>query len=279
MRNLTCLATAAIVLALCTAAAHTTARAENTSMHQTKRPAESSDFAQTSASATVFATPFLRAQSGKAEQLSARLQSIQRATRAEEGNLAYDIFRAVKTPDTFIVIEAWRDTGALQRHIKTPLITDFVGRESHETLQGGRFDAIVLRPMDDLVFDTLRPTGKTNAADRAKRVYAQAILLAKEGKAEALLDQLRAIRKGTRGEPGNLGYNIYRSADNPLQFVIFQGFVDQAAFDQHVKEPHIATFTAQLHETLAKTDYDWFLLKAIGETMYDEPTTSRGAGQ
>ena len=42
------------------------------------------------------------------------------ATRAEEGCLAYDLFESGSAPGTFVTVERWTDTAALDAHMATP---------------------------------------------------------------------------------------------------------------------------------------------------------------
>jgi quinol monooxygenase YgiN len=102
--------------------------------------------------------------------------------------------------------------------------------------------------------------------------FAEAILKAKPGQADALLAQLQAIQRGTRAESGNLAYDIHRSVDDPLMFVVFEAFADRAAFDAHVKAPHTRAFSEiGAFQTLAKPDFDRIFMSAVGPTVWDHP--------
>jgi quinol monooxygenase YgiN len=42
------------------------------------------------------------------------------ATRAEEGCLSYDLFESASTPGTFVTVERWTDSAALDAHMEAP---------------------------------------------------------------------------------------------------------------------------------------------------------------
>lgn len=46
-------------------------------------------------------------------------------SQAEEGNISYELFRHTENPNTFIVVEEWKDLAAIDYHNKTPHFTGF----------------------------------------------------------------------------------------------------------------------------------------------------------
>ena len=49
-----------------------------------------------------------------------------RAVRAEEGNLFFEWSRSLEEPDTYVLVEGFRDAAAGQWHVSTPAFTVFV---------------------------------------------------------------------------------------------------------------------------------------------------------
>ena len=49
-------------------------------------------------------------------------------------------------------------------------------------------------------------------------------------------------------EPGVLAYVLHRSQDAPMQVVLFESYVDDDAFQAHMKTPHMAAFQASIAE-------------------------------
>ena len=68
----------------------------------------------------VTALTFLRGTPGSAEDLKRELLSTTAPTRAEPGNLRYDLYRSLMSPDNFLRIELWRNLAALEAHKQTP---------------------------------------------------------------------------------------------------------------------------------------------------------------
>ena len=66
---------------------------------------------------------------------------------------------------------------------------------------------------------------------------------AAKGKGDALAalltEQAAAVRKA---EPGCLVYRPHRSTKDPELFLLYETYLDDAAFDAHRKAPHLAVF-------------------------------------
>jgi quinol monooxygenase YgiN len=60
-----------------------------------------------------------------------------------------------------------------------------------------------------------------------------------EGRVEAALDQMRAP---TRAEPGNLDYQVLRDPREHGVYMLFERYVDEAAFRAHLDTGHFVTW-------------------------------------
>jgi quinol monooxygenase YgiN len=49
---------------------------------------------------------------------------------------------------------------------------------------------------------------------------------------------LAALGQASRAEPGNLQYTVHRDPSDPLVFVIYEQYADEAAFEAHVASAH-----------------------------------------
>jgi quinol monooxygenase YgiN len=56
---------------------------------------------------------------------------------------------------------------------------------------------------------------------------------AREGKDEEIAEVLKKAVRNSRAEPGCLLFMANRSASDPRRFVLYEQFVDQAAFEAH----------------------------------------------
>lgn len=55
-----------------------------------------------------------------ADAIREALKSLAEATRAEEGCVAYDLFESGSVPGTFVTVERWTDSVALDAHMAMP---------------------------------------------------------------------------------------------------------------------------------------------------------------
>ena len=58
------------------------------------------------------------------DQVREALKVLVEATRAEEGCLAYDLFESASTPGTFVTVERWTDSAALDAHMGMPHVAE-----------------------------------------------------------------------------------------------------------------------------------------------------------
>src|ERR1700760_467678 len=63
---------------------------------------------------------------------------------------------------------------------------------------------------------------------------------AKAGEEDAVQAALEALAPLSRAEPGNRYYQPTRSPDDTTQFLIFEVYDDEAAFQAHRESPHFA---------------------------------------
>jgi len=52
-------------------------------------------------------------------------------------------------------------------------------------------------------------------------------------------------RASVANEPGCLQFDVVRPQDSPNRLFLYEVYADQAAFDAHIKMPHVAAFFAQ----------------------------------
>lgn len=87
----------------------------------------------TSGQLTLIAT--LRAKKNMGEELGRRLLALVEPSRAEPGNINYDLHRAIDDPDTWVLYENWKHTSDLTAHFEYPYMKAFAATIS-EVLEG-----------------------------------------------------------------------------------------------------------------------------------------------
>jgi len=75
---------------------------------------------------------FVHGLSGQGDSLQAHLLSLTAPTRAEDGAIAYELYRSVEHPDEFLRHEVWRDRAALEAHKQTPPLRASFARRQRE---------------------------------------------------------------------------------------------------------------------------------------------------
>src|SRR5262245_16171744 len=73
-------------------------------------------------------TGILVARPGKAEELKALLLGMAPHSRAEPGNLRWDVWQDQSQPDRFVTDELYRDDTAVTAHHETPHYKDYRAR-------------------------------------------------------------------------------------------------------------------------------------------------------
>ena len=64
----------------------------------------------------------------RAEEWAALSEEYTRAVRAEEGNLFFEWSKSLEEPDTYVLVEGFRDAAAGASHVGTQAFEDFVER-------------------------------------------------------------------------------------------------------------------------------------------------------
>jgi len=62
--------------------------------------------------------------------------------------------------------------------------------------------------------------------------------VAQPGEEEAVAAAIEALIEPSRAEPGNLGYEPHRDPADPRVFLLYERYVDEAAYRAHGETPH-----------------------------------------
>lgn len=63
--------------------------------------------------------------------------------------------------------------------------------------------------------------------------------LAREGEQQNVTAALDQLAPAARMEPGVLAWDVLRNPDQPRLFVLYEKYVDEAAFEAHVASDHV----------------------------------------
>lgn len=73
-----------------------------------------------------------------------------------------------------------------------------------------------------------------------------------KGKEKDFLTLISPLIEATKKESGTLLYTLYQATQNPAEFIIYEEYVDQAAFEAHGKTEHFQFFIQEVSALLAK---------------------------
>ena len=82
------------------------------------------------------------------------------------------------------------------------------------------------------------------SVDKPKVLIAE--LTARPDTADQVCDLLRDYGETVRKEPGNLAFTVYRVEGRPENFVVYEIYADEAAFQAHLAAPENAELNGRL---------------------------------
>jgi len=86
-----------------------------------------------------------------------------------------------------------------------------------------------------------------------KEIVCVAQFTAKESKEDELLEALHALISSTRGEKGNIRYELNQAIDAPGMITFIEKYASQEAFDYHCNTPYIKEFFDTVPPKLVET--------------------------
>jgi quinol monooxygenase YgiN len=84
----------------------------------------------------------------------------------------------------------------------------------------------------------------------------------KKGQEKAFIDVATKLVEATHAEEGNIFYSLYQSATNPSEFVFYEQYKDDAAFQVHGSSAHFAAFAEGIKDL---TDGDLIVEEFYGD--------------
>lgn len=76
-------------------------------------------------------------------------------------------------------------------------------------------------------------------------------LTVKEGQEKAFIEVASKLVTATRQETGNLFYALYQSPVSPVEFIFYEEYRDDAAFQTHASSAHFAAFAEGIKDLTA----------------------------
>ncbi len=73
-----------------------------------------------------------------------------------------------------------------------------------------------------------------------------------KGKENEYLSLVEPLIKASKTESGNLAYSLYQSTQNPSEFLVYEEYINEDAFNKHCETELFQSFGEKVKPILAK---------------------------
>jgi quinol monooxygenase YgiN len=163
------------------------------------------------------------------------LKSYRDVSRQEAGNMRLDVLQEMARPNRFVVLEVWSGSATREAHLKTAGVAEL----------GERLKAIENAPPDVRLNKGLylEATEDKSPSDPVYVVTHVDVVAASKDDCAALLG---AMSTDTRGDPGNISYDVLQQANRPNHFTVLEEWANRKALDGHAMAAHTLAFREKL---------------------------------
>lgn len=181
----------------------------------------------------------------------ALLRDMRKASRAEPGNLGYEVLQQIGRPDQFVILEAWKDKAARSAHASAAHTAAF--REKLQPLMRGPYDE---RPHAAL------GVGPAPAAAKPSAVYAVTHVDVVGKATEEGSALVKQLSEASRNDQGNLRFDAWTQSSRPNHMTVVEIWVDRKAMQAHSAGAHTVAFRDKL-APLSGSLYDERFYRAV----------------
>jgi quinol monooxygenase YgiN len=197
---------------------------------------------------SMMAMPLAHAQSGAAgaytvsymevlpaeeDHAVALLRNLSKASRASAGNLRFEALQRRERSNHFAIIEAWKDKPSHDAHLGTGHAREFRAKLAPLLIAG--YDE---RPHTGLATGPL--SAGTLAAGGAWIAVTHVDVI--PPKKDETIAHLQQLAGPSRGEAGNLRYEVLQQNSRPNHFTLVEFWRNQNALETHETATHTKTF-------------------------------------
>ena len=84
------------------------------------------------------------------------------------------------------------------------------------------------------------------------RITVVALIKAKPGMEEAVMQQAEALLEPTRAEPGCIDYVLHRAEEDASSLMFYENWRSREDLDEHLQKPHLQGFVEKAGPMLAE---------------------------
>jgi len=173
----------------------------------------------------VYAVAYVDVMSSSRSAAVGALKAYRSAISKEAGYLRIDVLEQVGRPAHFVVVEGWRDQGALDAHAGGAAAKQF-----HQALAPVRVSGYDERPYKALSVAAPRAGGAVHVVSHVD--------IAGAGNLAAAPPMLQKIAQASRAEQGNLRFDVLQHVMRANHFTVVESWTNQAALDAHAAAAH-----------------------------------------
>lgn len=179
----------------------------------------------------------------KARFKQALLDDLKNA-RKESGNVLMELYEAKDNPNTLYFYERWKNQAALDAHFEQPYVKAVL--ELSKTA--------LTTPMQITYIEDLAPLGIERIARTltGEEVDLFVFFEVKDGEQERFKKQFEKSVKNSRPEAGCIAFHIHKVKGNETQFVLYERWKNQTAFDFHLAQSYTKELFEMFKIALAK---------------------------
>lgn len=170
------------------------------------------------------------AQSGREADVCDTLLHLVEPSRADEGNVSYDLHQLKNNPAAFYLLANWTDQTSLDRHLTSDHVRTLLNERATPDLVAPPMLSYA-RPLSSPDTNPNRPRPSAN---NPAQVTLFPFFTIKPDHVDKVAAAHLAMVDPTRAEPGCLSYDLYQSRENPMVMFFHENWTDQRALDDHM---------------------------------------------
>lgn len=169
---------------------------------------------------------------------AALLKELSAASRKSAGNLRFDGLQRRDRTNHFAIVEAWKDKNAQDANLAAAHTKQF-----REKLQAMLISGYDERPHTGLAVGPVT----AGSGARGAAVYVVTHVDVIPPKKDDAIVALQTLAQASRGESGNMRYDLLQQNSRPNHFTLAEIWKDQNALESHEVAAHTAKFREVLH--------------------------------
>jgi quinol monooxygenase YgiN len=170
------------------------------------------------------------AKPGRANDVGDALMRLVEPSRADPGNVSYDLHRLKNNPAATYLLANWADQESFDRHMATDHVRALINERAVPDLVAAPMLSFA-RPLSTPDTTPGRPRPIASAPEQVTLVPFFTI---RPGEVDAVGQAHLAMVEPTRAEPGCLDYDLYQSREDPSLMFFYENWTDQDALSRHM---------------------------------------------